>query len=207
MRAASTAVSLTTHVIVVVAALRMTATAHPRLPQPLVIIELPSSRPVAGPVLPPPSVPVVDGGFPIPTLALPTFDGVHVELARPSTYVPLLPGPPMARTPGDGAPLDASVVEELPVMLAGPVPVYPELLRQAGVQGRVVLEAVVDTAGHVEPGSLLVVGSAHPAFVVPAQRALAATLFRPARMAGVAVRVRVRIAIDFVLRNGRLWER
>jgi hypothetical protein len=51
---------------------------------------------------------------------------------------------------------------------------------------------------------LVVVVSAHPAFVAPAQQALAAALFRPARMAGVAVRVRVRIAIDFVLRDGRL---
>ncbi len=149
-------------------------------------------------------MPAVDGGFPIPTLGLPVFDGVDVDLARPSLYVPLPPGPVIARTPGAGAPLDASIVEELPGLLAGPVPTYPELLRRAGVQGRVVLEAVVDTAGHVEPGSLVVVVSAHPAFVAPAQRALAATLFRPARMAGVAVRVRVRIAIDFVLRDGRL---
>ena len=66
-------------------------------------------------------------------------------------------------------------------MLAGPVPAYPELLRQAGVQGRVVLEAVIDTAGHVEPGSLVVVAAAHPGFVAAAQQAVAATLFRPAR--------------------------
>jgi protein TonB len=201
MRATSTAVSLTAHVGVVVAALWATATAHPRLPQPPVIIELPPSRPVAGPVLPPPSVPVVDGSFSIPTLGLPAFDGVGVDLARHGFHAPPLRGPLIAGTPGAGAPLDASLVEELPVMLAGPVPVYPELLRLAGVQGRVVLEAVVDTAGHVEPGSIVVVAAAHPGLVAPARQAIAAMLFRPARVRGQAVRVRVRIPIDFALRR------
>jgi len=89
-------------------------------------------------------------------------------------------------------------------MLAGPAAAYPELLRQAGIHGRVVLEAVIDTGGHVEPASVVVVESAHPVLVAPAQRSLLASLFRPARMQGRAVRVRVRLAFDFVLRDGRL---
>ena len=84
------------------------------------------------------------------------------------------------------------------------VPSHPKLLRPAGTQGRVVLEAVIDTLGHVEPGSVLVVESAHPAFVAPAQHSLLTSLFRPARVQGRAVRVRVRLAFDFVLRDGRL---
>jgi protein TonB len=103
--------------------------------------------------------------------------------------------------------VDVSLVEEPPAILAGPLPAYPELLRQAGVQGRVVLEVVVDTAGLVEPGSFVVVSAAHRAFVAPAQRALAATLFRPARVHGRGVRVRVSIPIDFVLRDVRLGGR
>jgi TonB family protein len=67
---------------------------------------------------------------------------------------------------------------------------------------RVVLAAVVDTLGRVEPGSLSVVSAAHPGFVASAQRALAASLFRPARINGRAVRVHV--PIDFRLRGGRL---
>jgi protein TonB len=86
-------------------------------------------------------------------------------------------------------------------MLAGPLPDYPEALRQAGVEGRVVLEAVVDTAGHVEPGSLVAIAATHPGFVPPARRAVAATLFRPALVHGRAVRVRVRIPIEFTLRR------
>jgi protein TonB len=97
--------------------------------------------------------------------------------------------------------MDGSVVDQLPVMLAGPVPAYPEALRRAGMEGRVILEAVVDTAGHVEPGSLVAVAAAHPGFVAPARRAVAAALFRPARVRGRAVRVCVRIPIDFTLRR------
>lgn len=89
-------------------------------------------------------------------------------------------------------------------MLAGPLPAYPELLRQAGIQGRIVLEAVVDTAGRIELSSLAVVSAGHPGFVAPAQRALAGTLFRPARVHGRPVRVRVRVPIDFTLRRSRL---
>src|SRR5207249_4440573 len=84
-----------------------------------------------------------------------------------------------------------SIVDEQPVLLAGPVPTYPDLLRQAGIQGRVVLAAVVDTLGRIEPRSFTVVSATHPGFVAPAQQALAASVFRPARMRGRAVRVRV----------------
>ena len=97
--------------------------------------------------------------------------------------------------------MDVSVVDEVPVMLAGPLPDYPEALRRAGVEGRVVLEAVVDTAGHVEPASLVAIAATHPGFVAPARRAVAATLFRPALVHGRAVRVRVRIPIEFTLRR------
>jgi TonB family protein len=82
------------------------------------------------------------------------------------------------------------------------VPAYPELLRQARIQGRVLLEAVVDTMGRVEPASLIVVSATHPGFVAPARQTLIATLFRPGRVHGRAVRVRVRLPFDFTLRGG-----
>ena len=58
--------------------------------------------------------------------------------------------------------------EEHAEVLTGPLPVYPDLLRQAGVQGRVVLEAVVDTTGRVLAASILVVSRTNPGFVAPA---------------------------------------
>lgn len=207
MRAASSVVSLTTHVMLVVAAVWATAGAHPRPPQPPRFVELGPS-PLGEPDAPAPGVPTIDGGTTIPDIPLPNVDGGVAELPR-FTFDPRPDSGPLlaGMTPGSGEPVDVTLVEEPPVMLAGPVPAYPDVLRQAGVHGRVVLEAVVDAAGHVEPGSVVVVASAHPAFVAPAQQALLASLFRPARMRGVAVRVRVRLVIDFVLRDGRLWER
>ncbi|HEV8381826.1 MAG TPA: energy transducer TonB [Gemmatimonadales bacterium] len=105
---------------------------------------------------------------------------------------------------GNGQPdgWSAVLTEEHAEVLTGPLPVYPELLRQAGVQGKVILEAVVDTTGRVLAPSILVVAATHPGFVAPARQALGATLFRPASVGGRPVRIRVRIPYEFAIRNG-----
>src|SRR5207253_120181 len=59
-----------------------------------------------------------------------------------------------------------TVVEQRPELLSGPPP-YPELLRGAGVRGRVVLQAVVDTTGRLEPNSIKIVQSPHAGFGPP----------------------------------------
>jgi len=98
--------------------------------------------------------------------------------------------------------LDGLLTDEHAEVLTGPLPVYPELLRQAGVHGSVVLEAVVDTTGRVLATSIAVVSTTHPGFVAPARQALLATLFRPAMVGGKAIRMRVRIPYEFAIRNG-----
>jgi TonB family protein len=65
-----------------------------------------------------------------------------------------------------------------------------------------VLEAIVDTTGRVSRDSILVVSATNLEFVAAAQRALLATLFRPAFIAGRAVRTRVRIPYEFTIRTG-----
>ena len=109
------------------------------------------------------------------------------------------------RTGGDRDGSEAwsvSAVEEPPVLLAGPPPVYPEVLRNAGVGGHVVVQAVIDTFGRAEPGSV-VVESAVAGLEVPARAYALGALFRPGRMNGRAVRVLVRLPIDFMLAPGR----
>jgi protein TonB len=93
-------------------------------------------------------------------------------------------------------------VETQPEVLSGPLPRYPDLLRQAGIEGRVVLEAIVDATGRVEAGSVVVAEATNPAFVGVARAALLATLFRPGAVNGRPVRVKVRIPYEFTLRNG-----
>jgi len=89
-----------------------------------------------------------------------------------------------------------SVVEQRPELLSGPPP-YPDLLRAAGIQGRVVLVAVVDTTGRVEPSSIKIVQTPSPGFNRSTSQWALAALFRPARIQGRAVRALVRLPLDY----------
>ena len=87
-------------------------------------------------------------------------------------------------------------VEEAPALLSPP-PAYPEQLRRAGIQGHVLLQAVVDTTGRVEPNSVKILQSSSPGFNVPTKRWALDARFRPARLQGRAVRVLVNLPVDF----------
>jgi len=96
-----------------------------------------------------------------------------------------------------------SIVEEKPTVLSGPQLLYPELLRQAGIQGRVLVQAVIDTTGRAEPGTVKVIQSPNPGFDQPARQYGLKALFRPARVHGRAVRVLINLPVDFRLTAGR----
>jgi len=118
------------------------------------------------------------------------------------TFSPIYSG--AVASPGTGQPgvLGDLLAEENAEILTGPLPAYPDLLRQAGIQGKVLLEAVVDTTGRVPAQSIVVVTATNPAFIAPARQALLATLFRPAMVGGKPVRMRVRIPYEFAIRSG-----
>ena len=105
--------------------------------------------------------------------------------------------------PGADQVLSVDVVQEKPERLSGPQPAYPPLLQQAGIEGRVMVQAIVDTSGRIEPNSVRVVESANPGFDVPAKNAVLKSLFRPGRVYGRAVRVLVAIPIDFRIGRNR----
>ncbi len=94
-----------------------------------------------------------------------------------------------------------AIVEEKPAVLSGPVAQYPELLRQAGIQGRVMVQAIIDTLGRAEPNSIKVLQSPNPGFDQSAKTYVMKTLFRPARVHGRAVRVLIQIPIDYRLKQ------
>jgi protein TonB len=205
MRGVSYGLSLTVHVALGAAIVWRTLDARPHTPSPPLMFVVPPYHATSPPVVP--AAPIINGPVTLPVIAPPSIPAPGV----PEPSLPVVQTrPPSGDVPvGDagGQPaLDAWLADEPPAILAGPAPTYPELLRQAGLGGRVLLEAVVDTAGRVEPGSLMVIASSHPGFAAPAQRALAVTLFRPARVHGRAVRVRVRVPVDFRLRGGP-WPR
>jgi len=94
-----------------------------------------------------------------------------------------------------------AIVEEKPVVLSGPTLQYPELLRQAQIQGRVLVQAIIDTLGRAEPPSVKVLQSPNPGFDQSAKSYVLKALFRPARVHGRAVRVLLQIPVDFKLRQ------
>jgi TonB family protein len=105
----------------------------------------------------------------------------------------------------DGAPVDPltsngvydeDAVEERPALRSAP-PAYPALLDQLGIEGHVLVVAVIDTTGRVDPGSLQILESSHPGFNEPTRRWALSARFRPGRARGQAVRVLVKLPIDY----------
>ncbi len=88
-------------------------------------------------------------------------------------------------------------VAQRPERIGGPAPRYPDSLRTAGVSGRVLVSFIVDTAGHVEPGSVVIDSSTNPAFDAPTREAVLASTFRPGQVRGRAVRVQVTMPVNF----------
>lgn len=94
-----------------------------------------------------------------------------------------------------------AAVDEPPERLSGPSPRYPEMLRQAGIEGHVTLEFVIDTTGRVEASSLKVLASTNRAFEAPAKDVIRRSTYRPGRVRGVAVRVLVQQSIGFTIQR------
>ncbi len=94
-----------------------------------------------------------------------------------------------------------AAVDERPERLSGPYPRYPEMLRQAGIEGFVLLEFVIDTSGQVEEGSLKVLQSTNRAFEGPAKVVITRSLYRPGRVRGQPVRVLVSLQIGFTIQR------
>jgi len=72
---------------------------------------------------------------------------------------------------------------------------YPPQLRDARVSGRAVVEVIVDEDGRVRPGSARVIETSHPGFESATLRAAERFRFRPAKIAGMVVPVKVAIPI------------
>ncbi len=142
------------------------------------------------------------------TVVPPDFGAISVSMPLPTAgatmpvFSPVYSGAVSISGTGQPGGWNGLLTEEHAEVLTAPLPLYPDLLRQAGVQGRVVLEAVVDTTGRVLAQSISVVSATNPGFVAPARQALLATLFRPAMIGGKPVRMLVRIPYEFTIRGG-----
>jgi protein TonB len=101
---------------------------------------------------------------------------------------------------GTGSVMDERLVDRAPQLRdRATAPRYPASLRQAGIEGRVVVQFVVDTLGRAELGELQVVESPHPQFVESVREALPRLHFTAGEVAGRKVRTRVQIPFEFLL--------
>ena len=118
----------------------------------------------------------------------------------------LLTGARSLRAQGTPAeqPVDEDQVEEKPVALPGTCrpPAYPMQMRVARIEGRVLLQFVVDTLGRVEPASIQAIQSTHSLFETAARRVVTTCRYRPARTGNHPVRVRVQVPYDFRMNGG-----
>ena len=100
-----------------------------------------------------------------------------------------------------GAILDAGAVDRVPHITGNPTPPrYPDMLRQGGATGQVVVRFVVDTLGRAELGDLMVVDATHPLFASAVKTALMGYRFTPGEAAGRKVRTLVQIPFSFTLK-------
>jgi TonB family protein len=129
---------------------------------------------------------------------------VTPAVAQQSVQRPLAPGDTVVcqiRSDTTSARGAAACIVAPPQIVKQGVPEYPRQLQDAGVEGEVVVQIIVDTMGRPEPASITIVKTAHPDFE-PAVRAWVTTVeFRPARLSGRAVRVLVNLPLRFALRT------
>ncbi len=166
--------------------------------------EPPPPTPVASPVSPVSPVPAAPIVVPMPTTV--------------ETTVPLAePGPPIdpsrfvlasverSRCLTDCLAIDSlsgpvfreEVVDQPARLIDQPRPIYPRLLQVAGIEGRVVVEFVVDQTGAVEAASIRVAETTNSAFERSARDAVAGARFAAARIGANPVRQLVRQGISF----------
>ena len=150
---------------------------------PSVPVHVPTTIPDPGPSLPPG---VQLTGDPDPGI-------MGVDTARG------IPGPNTGGT--HGLTFDVRQVDQQPELLSHPTLRYPDVLRRAGIEGRVMVEVVLDSLGRAEPGSARVASSSHQLFDPEAVAVVSGSVYRPARVSGRAVRVRVRVPVSFTLRT------
>jgi len=89
------------------------------------------------------------------------------------------------------------VNELLMHMITPAKPRYPELLRQAGVDGRVLVRFVVDTLGRIDPTSVQILSSTHDQFTRAVRDALSGFRFRPAESNGKRIPALAEMPFEF----------
>ena len=219
-RSGGIALSVATHVALIGVATAATVHARPEKVEKVKPIILSFTPP------PPPPKPVpVEHQTATLVTKLATMPRLHtIELVAPTVVPPTLPpinpgGPTMDGDfvvvrggSGGGAPhgsafdlgagessTDWRGTEVLMHVLSSGKPRYPESLRQAGVDGSVLIQFTVDTLGRVDMGSVKVLNSTHGMFTDAVRQSLGAFRFKPAEVNGKRVPALAQMPFEFHL--------
>lgn len=148
----------------------------------------------------------------IPTTAIPpamTFDATQIP--PPNDNLPsVIGGGPgdaigkIARINFDGDSTEGREwhgSEALMRVVTQAKPRYPESLRQAAIDGRVLVQFKVDTLGRIDPASVTILTSTHDLFSRAVRDALGGFRFRPAEVNGHRVIALAEMPFEFAIRK------
>jgi periplasmic protein TonB len=209
-------VSVAAHATAVILAVVATGSATPgpepeKPPEVLIRIAPPEPRP-REPVPTPPRPGTTAGGRsqtapPVPIIdevrpGIPPVD-IGVDPMRNAFTDP--PARPAGGGEGSGDPSGEGPafpwqVDKVALLLPGsPSPRYPEGLQHSGVEGEVVAQFVVDSAGRVDPGSITILRADDERFARAVRDALRAMRFAPAEAGGRKVAQLVQLPFQFTI--------
>lgn len=133
---------------------------------------------------------------------------VAVNVDRPDTHtranpdeVLVLPGVVTTGSKSATAYFEFQVDRPVTVAEGSAAPRYPETLRQAGVQGELLVQFVVDEQGRADPATFKVLKSSHDSFSQSVREALPGMRFVPAEVKGVRVRQLVQQPFAFAIQQ------
>lgn len=101
------------------------------------------------------------------------------ETPRPDPLSPAVKAQPSPATTSD-----FTEIKSATLIPGSPTPVYPAILREAGVEGEVLVSFTVNESGEVDPSRIEIVRSTHELFSVAVRKALPTMRFTPAESNG-----------------------
>jgi protein TonB len=181
---------------------RLVAVVHPKEPQQAVHTLVTSRSNASSPLVT--SLPVIQIPVIVP-VGLPAMDLTH-GIAHDSVVLSVAGGGGRDRHPGlldlaDDSPRSGEWrgSELMMRIVASAKPRYPDALRTAGIEGRVLVQFVVDTLGSVDMSSVKILQSTHDLFTQSVRSALATFRFKPAEVHGKRIRSLAEMPFEFAI--------
>jgi TonB family protein len=137
-----------------------------------------------------------------PNVAATNVDVLNRGPAVPDASILLGSASPLAGSSmgsTESAPESWSTRETSARLLHAGRPRYPEMLRTAGVDGRVLVRFAVDTSGRVDPTSIAIVQSTHELFSRAVRDVMPSLRLIPAEVNGRRVPMLAEMAFEFAL--------